>query len=34
MRCKLNYKEEKPIFGYFKFITNHGAPKVSEPTYS
>ncbi|CDW82182.1 UNKNOWN [Stylonychia lemnae] len=34
LRCKLNYKEEKPIFGYFKFITNHGAPKVSEPTYS
>ncbi len=32
LKCKLNYKEEKPIYGQFKVISNNDIPKVSETT--
>ena len=34
LKCKLNSKEEKALFGQFKVITNNEAPKMSDPTYT
>jgi hypothetical protein len=34
MKCKLNYNEEKPLYGGFKLITGRDAPKNSDPTFS
>ena len=34
LKCKLNYKEEKPLFSQFKVISNNDVPKVSEQTYT
>ena len=34
LKCKLNYKEEKPLYGQFKVISSNEVPKVSDPTYT
>eukprot|EP00347_Sterkiella_histriomuscorum_P021471 403333864 len=34
LKAKINHKEEKALYGQFKFITTTDGPKISKPTYS
>ncbi len=34
LKCRLNYKEDKALYGSFKLITGNEAPRMSDPTQS